>query len=267
VPIAGEPPGARFGKDRSVVVVQLGDEMPDADRIERLRASGAPIFTVRMDDATALGGEFFRWEMATAVCGWLMRINPFDEPNVQQAKDATRALLDTYASTRRLPAPEPHESRDGIRFTLSTAAESALGSASPGRFLDVLGAGDYLALLAFVSPNAADLAASFARLRQEIGSRFERATMFGYGPRYLHSTGQLHKGGPNTGVFVVILATPEEDLAIPGEPFSFGVLEAAQAIGDFQSLEKTGRRALLIQLPRPDAAAVSKVADALLAGR
>ena len=264
VPIAGEPSSARVGKDRAVVVVQLGDETPDLHRVERLRATGAPILTIRMDEATALGGEFFRWEVATAACGWLMRINPFDEPNVQQAKDATRALLDAYASSRRLPAPEPHESRNGVRLTLSSAAEAALGNASPAGFLNVLGAGDYCAVLAFVSPNDGDLAAAFGRFREEVGSRVETATMFGYGPRYLHSTGQLHKGGPNTGVFIVIVAAPEEDLPIPGEPFSFAVLEAAQAIGDFQSLEKTGRRALLVQLPRPDAALFSTVASALL---
>ena len=264
VPVTGEGAAARFGKDRAGVVMQLGDEPAGTDAIERLRSTGAPIFTIRMDDATALGAEFFRWEVATAACGWLMRINPFDEPNVQQAKDATRALLETYATTRRLPTPEPHASRDGVRLTLSTAAESMLGSASPEEFLKVVGAGDYLGLLTYVSPNAKPLADAFARFRAEVSARSDAATILGFGPRYLHSTGQLHKGGPNTGAFIVVIANPEEDLQIPGEAYSFGVLEAAQALGDFQSLEKTGRRALLVQLPRPDAAAFSKVADALL---
>jgi glucose-6-phosphate isomerase len=265
VPIAGEPRGTRYGRDRAAIVVQLEDEPPDGDAIDRLQASGAPIFTIRMEDATALGAEFFRWEVATAACGWLMRINPFDEPNVQQAKDATRALLETYVASRRLPVPESHAARDGVRLTLSTAAESALGAATAEGFLRVLGAGDYLGLLAFVSPNDRNLAAAFERLRDEIGRRTGTATMFGYGPRYLHSTGQLHKGGPNTGAFIVVIASPEEDLPIPGESYSFGVLEAAQGLGDFQSLEKAGRRALLVQMPRPDAALFSKVADALLA--
>jgi glucose-6-phosphate isomerase len=267
VPIAGEAAGVRYGKDRAAVVVQLGDQPADPEAIDRLRASGAPILTIRLDDPTALGAEFFRWEVATAACGWLMRINPFDEPNVQQAKDATRALLDTYVTTRRLPTAEPHAARDGVRLTLSAAAESTLGSASPEMFLEVLGAGDYLGLLTYVSPDATALAAAFARFRAAVGTRIDVATMFGYGPRYLHSTGQLHKGGPNTGAFIIVIASPEEDLAIPGEAYSFGVLEAAQALGDFQSLEKMGRRALLIQLPRPEAAAFTRVADALLAAR
>jgi glucose-6-phosphate isomerase len=265
VPIVGETPGARYGTDRAAVVVQLGDDAPDAAAIERLRASGAPILTLRMDDPTGLGAEFFRWEVATAACGWLMHINPFDEPNVQQAKDATRALLDTYAVAHHLASPEPHASRDGVRLTLSRAAESVLGDAAPDRFLKVLGQGNYFGLLTYVSPHAEDLAAAFDRLRAEVATRTGTATMFGYGPRYLHSTGQLHKGGPNTGAFIVVVATPAEDLPIPGEPFSFGVLEHAQGLGDFQSLEKTGRRALLVHLPRPDAAAFSRVADALLA--
>jgi transaldolase/glucose-6-phosphate isomerase len=264
VPIAGETPDAQYGRDRAGVVVQLGDEAPNAGAIERLHASGAPIFTIRMDDATALGAEFFRWEVATAACGWLMRINPFDEPNVQQAKDATRALLDAYVTTRRLPTPEAHASRDGVRLTLSSAAEASLGDTSPDRFLSTLGAGDYLGLLAYVSPNASDLAAGLSRFRDELATRIDAATMFGYGPRYLHSTGQLHKGGPNTGAFIVIVAAPAEDLPVPGEQYSFGVLEAAQGIGDFQSLEKMGRRALLVQLPKPDPAAFERVAATLL---
>ena len=264
VPIAGEAPGVRLGKDRAGVIVQLGSEPPDAATIEQLRASGAPIFTIHMDDATALGVEFFRWEVATAVCGWLLRINPFDEPNVQQAKDATRALLETYTTTRQLPTPSPHASSNGVRFTLSSAAESALGSAAPEQFLKTIGETDYVGLLAYVSPNATDLAAALATFRMELGKRIATATMFGYGPRYLHSTGQLHKGGPNNGVFIVVLATPAEDLPIPGEAYSFGVLEAAQAVGDFQALERTGRRALLVQLPSPDVAAFERVAATLL---
>ena len=266
VPIAGEAALAEYAEDRAAVAMTVGGETPDPAVVQRLRASGAPVATLEMADANALGGEFFRWEVATAAAGWLLRINPFDEPNVQQAKDATRALLDVYASQRRLPAPEPHASRDGVRLTLTNAAQGRLGSDPPDRFLRTLGGGDYFGLLAFTAPGAPELAAAFDRLRAGVAARTGCATMFGYGPRYLHSTGQLHKGGPPTGVFVIVTATPVDDLPIPGEPFSFGVLEAAQALGDFASLEKTGRRALLVQLPRPDAAVFSPIADALLAG-
>jgi len=266
VPITGESPDAKFGNDRTAVVVTLEHDAPDAAVVERLRASGAPIVSFQMNDVSALGAEFFRWEVATAAAGWLLRINPFDEPNVQQAKDATRVLLDMYTAQRRLPSPEPQATRDGIRFTLTDAALQALDTASPEEFLKVLRPGDYFGLLAYVSPGASALAAVFDRLRAQVARSTGCATMFGYGPRYLHSTGQLHKGGPATGVFVIVAATPETDLPIPGEPFSFGVLQQAQALGDFASLEKTGRRALLVQLPKPDAALFGKVADALIAG-
>jgi transaldolase/glucose-6-phosphate isomerase len=265
VPITGETPEAKYGSDRAAVVVQVGDDAPDSTAVERLRASGAPVMTIRISDANGLAAEFFRWEVATAACGWLLRINPFDEPNVQQAKDATRVLLDAYSAQRRLPVPEPHGSRDGARLTLSNAAQEVLGAEAPERFLRLLGRGDYCGLLAYVSPNAQEFGAAFGRLRSEVAKRTGCATMFGYGPRYLHSTGQLHKGGANNGVFIVVVATPVEDLPIPGEPFSFGVLEQAQGIGDFQSLDQTGRRALLVQLPRPDAAAFGTFADRLLA--
>jgi glucose-6-phosphate isomerase len=265
VPIAGETPTAAYGSDRIGVAVRLGDAAPDAGAVERLRASGAPMATLAMADRSALGAEFFRWEVATAACGWLLGINPFDEPNVQQAKDATKALLDRYVSERRLPAPEPQASRNGARMTLSGAAQDGLGGEPPDRFLRLLTPGDYFGLLVYVSPGSEDLAGPLERLRDEVARRSRCATMFGYGPRYLHSTGQLHKGGPNSGVFLVIVAEPREDLPIPGERFSFTVLEHAQGIGDFESLDKAGRRALLVHLPRGDAAALTGMADRLLA--
>jgi glucose-6-phosphate isomerase len=254
VPIAGEPLDTKYGADRAAVAVSLGSEAPDAAAVARLRESGAPIVSLSVPDAFGLGAEFFRWEVATATAGWLLRINPFDEPNVQQAKDATRALLDVYQAQRRLPTPEPHTARDGVRLTFSESALQRLDTPSVESFVGLLGRGDYFGLLAFVSPENQDLAAALQRIRAEISRRSGCATMFGYGPRYLHSTGQLHKGGPPSGAFVIVMAPPVEELPIPGEPFSFGVLEQAQALGDFASLEKTGRRALLVQLPKPDAA-------------
>jgi hypothetical protein len=182
---------------------------------------------------------------------------------VQQAKDATRVLLDAYGAQRRLPSPEPHAERNGMRLTLSDAAQQALDGHADS-FLKALRPGDYFGLLPYVSPADPTLATAFDRLRAEVARRTACATMFGYGPRYLHSTGQLHKGGPATGVFVIVSAMPEADLPIPGEPFSFGVLEQAQALGDFSSLDKTGRRALLVQMPRPDAALFEKLSEALL---
>lgn len=250
VPIAGERPSAPFGSDRAAVVVHLGDEAPGG--IARIAASGAPRIEFTMADPLAIGAEFLRWEVATAAAGLLLDINPFDEPNVQQAKDATKALLDVYKTQQRLPIPEAHATIDGARLTLSAAALEHVTPAAACRFLTLAGAGDYVGVLAYFPPDQDPFDAVFQSARAAIGATRSCPTMFGYGPRYLHSTGQLHKGGANNGVFIVVTADAAADLPIPGEPFSFGVLEMAQGVGDFQSLDRTGRRALHLHLPRRD---------------
>jgi glucose-6-phosphate isomerase len=262
VPIAGEPEEAPLGSDRAVVAIDLGSEAPRG--IDRLPASGAPLIRLSAPDALALGAEFFRWEFATATAGWLLDINPFDEPNVQQAKDATQALLQAYSAQRQLPIPEAHAQVEGARLSLSHAAEDALSAADALSFLKVIKPGDYVGLLAYLPPDEPLFATTFANARASIGRRTSSATMFGYGPRYLHSTGQLHKGGPNSGVFILVTAPAGDDLPIPGEPFSFGVLEMAQALGDFQSLDRTGRRALFVELPRRDAKLLERLLDGLV---
>ena len=262
VPIAGERPDAPFGPDRAAVAVQLGAEAPPG--LARAAASRTPLLGVTMSDPLALGAEFLRWEIATAAAGLLLDINPFDEPNVQQAKDATRALLDTYTTLKQLPIPEPHAALDGARLTLSDAAQEQLSGADASAFLSVIGPGDYVALLAYLPPEDAAFAAVFDCARAAIGARRSCATMFGYGPRYLHSTGQLHKGGANNGVFIVVTAPAAEDLPIPHEPFSFAVLEMAQAVGDFQSLDRAGRRALHLQLARRDAGLLERIVERLV---
>ena len=252
VPISSDPPAARVGADRTVVVVTVGDPARADGEVDRARAAGAPVAHLWMDDASALGGEFLRWEIATATAGMLMAINPFDEPNVQQAKDATRALLAGYERDGRLPIAEAHASAEGARVTLSDAAQQDLAGDSPDAFLCVLRPADYLAVLAFLSPEEPRTAEILRGFCDQIAVDTGCVTMLGYGPRYLHSTGQLHKGGANNGVFLVVTAAPADDLAIPGERFSFGVLEMAQAVGDFQSLDRAGRRALHLHLPRRD---------------
>ena len=256
VPIAGEhASGATsYGGDRLFVRVNASDGSD----------SRAPAVDIQMPEPEAIGAEFVRWEIATAVAGALLRINPFDEPNVQQAKDATRVLLDRYQQTGNLPRRDADQTIDGISLTASDMARKYLGHATPDAVLTLLRQGDYFALLAYVGPDP-DLADALQALRLAVAERAGVATMFGYGPRYLHSTGQLHKGGPNTGVFVLITATPTEDVTIPGEAFSFGTLELAQGLGDFASLDAAGRRALHVHLPSPDPALIRRVADALLA--
>lgn len=251
VPISSDP-AAPVPADRTVVVVTLGTTASAAGEPERGGAAGAPVVQLQMDDASGLGGEFLRWEVATAAAGVLMAINPFDEPNVQQAKDATRRLLAGYERDGRLPIGEAHASTDGARSTLSDAALQDLAGDPPDAFLRVLRPADYLGVLAFLPPNEPRTAEILRGFCDQIAIDTGCATMLGYGPRYLHSTGQLHKGGANNGVFLVLTAPPAEDLAIPGERFSFGVLEMAQAVGDFQSLDRAGRRALHLDLPRRD---------------
>jgi glucose-6-phosphate isomerase len=258
VPIAGESVAGRaaYGPDRLFVRIQQPSP-PDL--------ASEPSVAISMGEPAALGAEFVRWEIATAVAGALLDINPFDEPNVQQAKDATRELLDEYIATARLPMPAPDRSfGGGIEVTLSAPAATLMKGRDPEALLALLQPGDYVALLAYLGPDPA-LADELTRLRGEIRDRTTAATMFGYGPRYLHSTGQLHKGGPDSGVFILVTATPREDLPIPGEPFSFGTLELAQALGDFKSLEATGRRALHAHLPSPSPALLRTLAAALLA--
>jgi glucose-6-phosphate isomerase len=250
VPITGEPPNVRLGQDRFVVALSAGTLR--APGLDLLDTADVPHMLLEIPDAGALGAEFLRWEVATATAGWLMGINPFDEPNVQQAKDATRALLDHYRQHRRLPFPEPHGSSNGSRLTLTEPAIAELAGDAAQSFVQVVRPNDYVALLTYVPPGDEKWETALQKFRAEIAARYEIATTLGSGPRYLHSTGQLHKGGAPNGVFIIVTADPREDLPIPNEPYSFGVLEMAQALGDFQSLERTGRRALFIRLQKRD---------------
>ena len=270
VPIAGEPIGTPsvYGDDRLFVRLRLhgsyAEEMRDS-YVRDLKAAGAPIVEIDLEEPAALAAEFVRWEIATAVAGALLQINPFDEPNVQQAKDATRALLEKYKTLGALPLPTPDRVLpSGIALTLTSRAREVMHGRSPDALLNAIGPGDYFVLLAYLGYST-ELALELQTFRRAVRDRTRAATMFGYGPRYLHSTGQLHKGGPNSGVFVLISATPREDVAIPGQPYSFATLELAQALGDFASLEATGRRALYVHLPAPDRALIRQLSDALLA--
>ena len=268
VPIAGEITGgvSTYGHDRLFVEVRRRNAGAAAQSTEagRLEAAGHPTATIEWDELPALGAEFVRWEVATAVAGAILEINPFDEPNVKQAKDATTTLLNAYQSQGALPQTKPDLTTDAsITLTASRAAREQLAGRPSDALLTLIRPGDYFALLAYVGPDP-DLAGELAAFRNSVRDRTRAATMFGVGPRYLHSTGQLHKGGPNTGVFVLITASPRADLDIPGYPFTFGTLELAQALGDFASLDAAGRRALHAHLPSADGRLVSVLADALL---
>lgn len=269
VPIAGEPLAAPpvYGTDRFFVRMRLhgsfAEEMRDTD-VRDVKAAAHPVAEIELAEPSALGAEFVRWEVATAIAGALLGINPFDEPSVQQAKDATRTLLEAYKTHGRLPqgSPDRTVSRE-VTLTATTAARERLAGRGPEALLATVGAGDYVAILAYLGPDH-ELFDEISSFRLSVRERTRAATMFGYGPRYLHSTGQLHKGGPNTGVFLLFTATPRQDLPIPGEAYSFGTLELAQALGDFASLDSTGRRAVHVHLPSPDRRLVREVAQLLL---
>ena len=235
VPVADEAlgPPQVYGTDRLFVRLALpGDDEPAA--LTALSKAGHPVVTLKLGDPLDIGAEFFRWEYAIAVAGTILGINVFDQPNVQEAKDLTKKVLGEG---------NPPTVGEGIRWagqagaTLEAAIQALLGQVR---------AGDYVALLAFIAPTAEHDRALNA-IRLAIHDKYRVATTVGYGPRYLHSTGQLHKGGPNTGVFLQLVGDDPDDLPIPGEKFTFGVLKQAQALGDFQALRNHGRRVLRVQ--------------------
>jgi glucose-6-phosphate isomerase len=218
VPIVGEPLGEpdRYGDDRAFVT------MGEHPGIDALVAAGHPVVRLAEGEADRLGAEFFRWELATAVAGHVLGINPFDQPNVQEAKDATTAIL------------EGGELEDP-------------GLDALGPLLKEVGAGDYVAILAYLD-RTPETEETLQRARVSIRDRLRVATTVGFGPRYLHSTGQLHKGGPNTGVFIQVVDARSTDVPIPGRPYPFGTLIDAQALGDLRSLRARGRRVARVTL-------------------
>jgi len=271
VPIDDEPlgPPEVYGKDRLFAYIRYSggaDAAQDA-KVAALEKAGHPVVRIELADLINLGEEFFLWEVATAVAGSLLGINAFDQPNVQESKDYTKNFLDEYKKNGRLPEEEPILAADGIKVYGDAANRQALkGAATLEVALKVhlarVQAGDYFAVNAYVERTDASHQALQA-IRLRVRDRKKVATTLGYGPRFLHSTGQLHKGGPNTGVFLQITSDDAEDLPIPGEPYTFGVLKNAQALGDFLSLSKRNRRALRVHLGKDVHAGLKKLQAAI----
>ena len=262
IPVFGENAQIPMGRDRVIVQLFL-DGGPRPLATGPGATSGTPALTIDIPQPTFLGAEFFRWEIATATAGWLLGVNPFDEPNVQQAKNATRVLLDRYGTDGCLPTRDPDAAIDGVSLTLTDAARRLT---HPLALLQLVQPSDYVAVLAYLPQEVDAFTRELAALRDAIGSRASVATTLGYGPRFLHSTGQLHKGGGNTGVFILVTAEVTADVPIPGERHSFGILQLAQATGDFESLNQTGRRALHVHLARRDPELLRHVCQLILAG-
>ena len=234
VPVVGEPLSdpSVYGDDRLFVSISLRGVTKDINtKLDELAEAGHPIIRRELADLHDLGAEFFAWEFATACAGWRLGINPFDQPNVQEAKDATKELLAEFTKNGRLPDSAPESS-------MTDAVRSQLAQVKPG---------DYIAFLNYIEETP-ETNTHLHEIRTFLRDRTHCATTVGYGPRFLHSTGQLHKGGPNSGVFFQIGAKDKTDFAIPGENYTFSVLKEAQALGDFRALKARDRRVIRIDL-------------------
>jgi hypothetical protein len=263
IPVDREPlgPAEFYGRDRLFVHLRLLSA-PDAaqDRaMASLQAAGHPVVRIEIPDVHEIAAEFFRWEFATAVAGAVLGINPFDQPDVEASKVATRRLTQEFERTGRLPTETPLLEADGIRLFADPRNAGALVGGDRTlagllrAHLDRIRPGDYAALLAYVEMTQAHEAA-LQEFRMRIRERYRVATCLGFGPRFLHSTGQAYKGGPNTGVFLQITCDDATDLPVPGQRYTFGAVKAAQARGDIEVLAERGRRALRAHLG-PDVAA------------
>jgi transaldolase/glucose-6-phosphate isomerase len=256
VPIDLEPPRepAHYGADRLFVHLTVHGAADAAQKahVTALEQAGQPVVRITLPDRAHLGQEFFRFEIATAVAGAVIGIDPFDQPDVEASKVATRALMDQVARSGHLPDEQPIFEQSGIALFADPANAAAIGTHAVladyvRAHLARVGAGDYIALLAYCRRDAATRAA-IQHARATIGRSLRAATAAGFGPRFLHSTGQAYKGGPNSGVFLQITCADPRDLPVPGKPYGFGAVKAAQALGDLQVLNQRGRRALRIHL-------------------
>ena len=243
---------------------------PQDDAIDALEHAGHPVVRIAVTDRYHIGQEFFRWEIATAVAGAVIGINPFDQPDVEASKVKTRALTDEYEKSRHLPDEEPIFRENGVALYADprNAGEIGRHNSLAGYLRSHLGRvhdGDYIALLAYIERNKKTTKA-LTTVRTHLRDAKRAATCVGFGPRFQHSTGQAYKGGPNSGVFIQITCDDAADLDVPGHGYSFGVVKAAQARGDLDVLVERERRVLRVHLKEVDSGlkAFLKAADAAL---
>ena len=244
VPVRGEPPlsADQYGSDRFFVFMEAVGDCDSSlhETMRAVEASGHPWVKIEVEDVYQIGAEFFRWQFATAVAGAVMGIHPFDQPNVQLAKDMTDAVLGEYLESGSLPARKPSASVEGL-----------LAGAGPG---------NYVAVMAYARKSA-EMDEALATLRRRITERYGVPVTVGYGPRILHSTGQMHKGGPDEGLFIQVTCDRALDLDIPGEEYSFGTLLEAQALADFRALRAIDRRLAHVHLGEVSAESLQALAE------
>ena len=263
---------AVYGNDRIFAYVRLdstADSSQDA-KVAAIEAAGHPVLRIDIADLYEIFGQFFSWEIATAVAGSVMGINPFNQPDVESAKIETRALTTAYEQTGQLPERQPVLVDGGIGIYATEAYAATLKAATPAAtlagylraHLDQIHPGDYFAALAFL-PMFPEHEAAIQAFRHKVRDAKRVATCLGFGPRFLHSTGQDYKGGPNTGVFLQMTADDAIDAEIPGQKYTFGVVIAAQAAGDLAVLESRGRRAMRVHLGADVATGLKTLAAAI----
>lgn len=259
VPVTGEPVGRPedYGDDRTFVYITLGQEDKKiTGLLGELTKAGHPVISFHLKDPYEIGGEFFRWEVATAAAGGVMGINPFDQPDVELSKRLTIARLNGKKAAATPPGVELNGQNFKISFGESVFGEIKKTYGLEGedskeamkRFIGLLKKGDYFGVLAYFNPNDTGLEKELLHLRKVLRDSTKAATQFGFGPRYLHSTGQLHKGGAHNGLFIILSHETGEDLPIPGSSFSFSELELSQAFGDMEALDSKGCRVALFKL-------------------
>jgi glucose-6-phosphate isomerase len=266
LPVAGEELGdvSEYSTDRLFVSISIDEPSPETSaKLSELNRAGHPVIYRKLSDLYGLGAEFFAWEFATACAGWSLGINPFDQPNVQESKDATKELLSTFVNHGSLPEQNKLVADELITIYAESTADnlSAMSTLQAIRsLLASVKTGNYIALLNYTEETPA-IDEELQKIRITLRDATKCATTVGYGPRFLHSTGQLHKGGPDTGVFFQITANDTVDFAVPGEPYTFSILKQAQALGDFRSLAKRGRRAIRVDVGNDTLKGLARLKD------
>ncbi len=275
IPVDCEPAGPPevYGGDRVFVHLDAAERNDELDSsVQAFEAAGHPVITTSTANAYALGREFLRWEIATAVLGAVLRINPFDEPNVQESKDNTRQVLEEYARAGELPRSDPAASDNGVVLYMDGTSGATLrdsgGGSVPGLVAGLVGRAQppqYVAIMAYIR-RSEEHDRLLTELRGAIRDATRAATTVGYGPRFLHSTGQLHKGGPPTGIFLQITCEDEVDIDIPGSKFGFSVLKQSQALGDVQALQSRKRPVASVYLEDDVTANLRALVKAVVTG-
>jgi glucose-6-phosphate isomerase len=270
VPVEGEPPGPPevYDPDRFFIQIKMRGDVSNEDNLRRLKKAAFSVFSLNVPSAGHLGGQFFLWEFATAVAGHILGINPFDQPNVDLTKKKTQGFLEAYREKGILPEAKPRVEEDGVSlFSENEASTLTIGLKN---LLDQARPGDYIAIQAFLSPQA-PTTQTLQKMRTLLRDKTGLAVTVGYGPRFLHSTGQLHKGDSGRGIFIQVTAGDSQNLSIPDAPgvsrssLTFGILKAAQARGDYEVLKSSGRRIIRFHLSREAGKGLAKIISAIRA--